>query len=287
MSLKHSQLILSSAWLPFNKDLCENRRYTVLMILYAEERLFSHALANTQFCFSTAPPCLYSLANSLQLDPFSITFLLTGLTMTVVSLIGEELWGIDLKPGSIPVKEEFRAHCWAMVHHLRTMDPHKYKTPQPVFQDPPQFSPFFWNHHSLFSGWYLLSQQVELPGGPCQSHTSRNMFLLLLFFRKNPWVLILCIFKFCLFSKLSTMASSGLLFQNWKQLNPALRFQRSSSISLLLCKIKTSLIKTFLIHKCTSFFKCLFPQHFKFLEDRYSDLFLCLYFVPRIFYPEP
>lgn len=34
----------------------------ILMILYAEERPFSHALANTQFCFSTAPPCLYSLA---------------------------------------------------------------------------------------------------------------------------------------------------------------------------------------------------------------------------------
>ena len=126
--------------------------------------------------------------------------------MTVVSLIGEEmnyealiwnqaayLWRKSLGHTAGPWHT-----IWEPWIHIRR--------PRPLslsFRTLHRFPLFPSSLITLCSpSWIIPSIPADRPTWRSlyQSHTSLNMFLLLFFFLgKNPWVLILCIFKFCLF----------------------------------------------------------------------------------------
>lgn len=138
---------------------------------------------------------------------------------------------MDQNLGSPPVKEEVWVHCWATVHHLRTVDPHKKaRTSQPGFQGPlPSFPPPS-PPSALLSGQCPAAKHnhSELLVPALRFTASGRMFFLFLE-KKILEFLFSAYLSSARFSRLSSLASlSGLLFPAGPKLEAA---EPSSQIS--------------------------------------------------------
>lgn len=126
--------------------------------------------------------------------------------MTVVSSVGEEMnYEALIRNQAAYLWRKSLGHTAGPWHTIWEPWIH-IRRPRPLslsFRTLHRFSPLsFQPHHSvLLPGLYPPFQQRDPLGGPCTNPTLLWIcsFFFFFFLGKNPWVLFLCIFKFCLF----------------------------------------------------------------------------------------